>query len=266
MSATNDPARRFAGAAVVTGAASGIGAAVARQLADHGVRVGVLDRDAEGAQRVADEVGGLALVADVADSAAVADGLERADRELGGVRHLVNNAGVGNLKRLQDYTDRDVDLIWRVNVSGTFWGLRAAATMLAANGGGSIVNLASVSGVRPTRGEAPYAAAKAAVVALSQAAALELAPHIRVNCVSPGFVRTPLNEMLAADDAMRGAIEAGTPLARVGTAEEVADLVLFLLSDASSYLTGQNIVLDGGSMLTSSQMDPVLGPLIERFG
>lgn len=256
----------FLGAAVVTGGASGIGAAVVRQLAAAGVRVAVLDRDAEGAAAVADEVGGLALVADVSDSEAVAAALGRADRELGGVRHLVNNAGVGNLKRLEDYTDREVDLIWKVNVAGTFWGLRAAATMLREHGGGSIVNLGSVSGVRPTRGEAPYAAAKAAVVALSQAAALELAPDIRVNCVSPGFVRTPLNEMLATDDTMRAHIEAGTPLGRVGSADEVAELVCFLLSGASSYLTGQNLVLDGGSMLTSSQMDPVLGPLIEKFG
>jgi NAD(P)-dependent dehydrogenase (short-subunit alcohol dehydrogenase family) len=120
--------------------------------------------------------------------------------------------------------------------------------------------------VRPTRGEAPYSAAKAAVVALTQAAALEFAPDIRVNCVSPGFVRTPLNEVLAGDDELRAAIEANTPMARVGTAEEVAELIVFLLSDRAGYLTGQNIVLDGGSMLNSAQMDPVLTPLLRHFG
>lgn len=253
------------GAVVVTGAASGIGEAVARRLAADGVPVGVLDRNAEGAARVADDIGGLALVADVADSAALEAALDRAAEQFGGLRGLVNNAGVGNLKPLEAYTDKEVDLIWRVNVAGTFAGLRAAARLLRP-GGGAVVNVASVSGVRPTRGEAPYSAAKAAVVALTQAAALELAPDVRVNCVSPGFVRTPLNEVIAGDDRLRGTIESGTPLRRVGTADEVAELVVFLLSDRSSYLTGQNIVLDGGSMLNSAQMDPVLGPLLEQFG
>jgi len=254
---------------VVTGGASGIGEAVARRLAADGVMVAVLDRNGDGAHRVADDIGGLALAVDVGDPIALTAAIERASSELGGLRYLVNNAGIGNLKPLAEYTDREVELIWKVNVSGTFTALRAAARLMgegAGIGAGAIVNVASVSGVRPTRGEAPYSAAKAAVVALTQAAALELAPSIRVNCVSPGFIRTPLNEMLAADDAMRSQIESGTPLGRVGRSAEVADLVAFLLSERAGYITGQNVVMDGGSMLTSAQMDPVLGPLLEQFG
>lgn len=258
MSGLEYPGR---GGVVVTGGASGIGAAVCRRLAADGVTVGVLDRDAEGAAAVAAEVGGLALPADVAKSDELEAALGRAAAELGGLRGLVNNAGVGNLKPLTEYTDREVDLIWRVNVAGVFAGIRAAAPHLRPSGG-SIVNVASVSGVRPTRGEAPYSAAKAAVIALTMSAALELGPEIRVNCVSPGFVRTPLNEVIAGDDRLRAAVEAATPLGRVGAPEEVAAVVAVLLSSASSYLSGHNLVVDGGSLLGSAQMDPVLSELL----
>ena len=255
-----------AGGIVVTGGASGIGAAVCRLLAADGVRVGVLDRSAEGAAVVAEEIGGVALVANVADSEAVDSELRRAAEVMGGLRGLVNNAGIGNLKAFESYTDREIDLIFKVNVSGTYYGIRSAAPLLRAAGGGAIVNVASVSGVRPTRGEAPYSAAKAAVISLSAGAALELAPDIRVNCVSPGFMHTPLNDVIASDAGLRASIEAGTPLERVGTADEAAELIAFLLSDRSSYLTGQNLVLDGGSLLNSRQMDEVLTPLLGKFG
>ena len=251
---------------VVTGGASGLGADLCRRLAADRSRVGVLDRDADGARAVADEVGGIALVANVADSEALDEQLRRAADELGGLRWLVNNAGIGNLKPIESYTDREFDLIWKVNVSGAFYGIRSAAPLIRAAGGGAIVNVASASGVRPTRGEAPYSAAKAAVVALSAAAALELAPDIRVNCVSPGFVHTALNDVLASDDAAREVMEAGTPMARIGQPADVSELIAFLLSDRASYLTGQNVVLDGGSMLTSAQMDPVLGPMLDLMG
>ncbi|MGB3410024.1 MAG: SDR family NAD(P)-dependent oxidoreductase [Microthrixaceae bacterium] len=250
------------GGVIVTGGGSGIGRAICERLASDGIRVGVLDRRDDRAGAVADAVGGVALVADVGDSASLGAELERGAAELGGLRGLVNNAGVGNLKPFEDYTDREIDLIVRVNLLGTYFGMRSAAPLIRQAGGGSIVNIASVSAVRPTRGEAPYSAAKAAVIALSQSGALEWAPDIRVNCISPGFIRTPLNEMLAADPQSLDAIEAGTPLARPGTAEEVADLAAFLLSERASYMTGQNLVIDGGSTLTSLQMDSVLGGLL----
>jgi len=255
---------------VVTGGGSGIGAATCRLLALKGAAVGVLDRNADAARAVAEEIGGLALACDVGASDQVDAAIARADAELGGLTGLVNNAGLGNLKPLEDYSDRDVELIWRVNFFGSYACLRAAVPFLRVAAGrrrepSAVVNVASVSGVRPTRGEAPYSAAKAATVALTSSAALEWAPTVRVNCVSPGFIHTPLNDMLVSDEAARSGVEDRTPMGRVGSASETAGLIAFLLSDESSYITGQNVVIDGGTTLTNAQMDPVLGPLLELF-
>ncbi len=161
------------------------------------------------------------------------------------------------------YTPAEVDLLVDVNLKGTFNGVRAAVPLLRAAGGGSIVNMASVSGLRPTRGESPYAAAKAAVIALTKSAALEYGPDaIRVNCVSPGFIRTPLTEFAFSNPAWIGPLEAATPLGRAGTAADVAEPVVFLASDRARYVTGHNLVVDGGSLLPSAQVDHLLRELL----
>jgi NAD(P)-dependent dehydrogenase (short-subunit alcohol dehydrogenase family) len=129
-------------------------------------------------------------------------------------------------------------------------------------GGGSIVNMASVSGMRPTRGEAPYAASKAAVIALTQSAALEYGPTIRVNCVSPGLIDTPLTAPLMGDEKVRAGFHRKTPLGRVGTADDVASVIAFLCSDMAAYVTGVNIPVDGGSLLPSAQVDGVLSAIL----
>jgi NAD(P)-dependent dehydrogenase (short-subunit alcohol dehydrogenase family) len=225
----------FAGRVVlITGGGSGIGAETGRRFAAGGARVAVLDRDAERAAAVAAEIDGLAITADVA------------------------NAGLGRAKGLWDYTDKEWALIVGVNLTGTFNCLRAAIPVMLERGGGTVVNVASLTGVRPTMGEGPYSAAKAGVIALTQSAALEAAPTVRVNCVAPGMIRTPLTKMVTDTPEWLAGAEAGTPLGRVGEAREVADVVTFLASDAASYITGQTIVVDGGSILPSLQSDALL--------
>jgi NAD(P)-dependent dehydrogenase (short-subunit alcohol dehydrogenase family) len=245
--------------AVVTGGASGIGAATCRRFATEGARVAVLDVDAGGAEAVAASVGGVAVVADVADRVALGSAFAKAASGLGGVDTVVNNAGTGNVMALHEYPDDEWDRLLAVNLTGVFNGTRAAVPHLRGAGRtGAIVNVSSLSGLRPTRGEAPYSAAKAGVVALTMSAALEYGPEIRVNCVSPGFIRTPLTELAMADDATRAELDAGTPLGRVGTADEVATTIAFLCSDLATYVTGANLVVDGGSALVNAQVDPML--------
>ncbi len=249
--------------ALVTGGASGIGAATARAMVAEGARVAVVDRNPVGAEAVADEIGGLAVTADVADAEALGGAFSRAADWLGGLTVVFNNAGVGSLKPLHTYTPAEVDLLVDVNFKGTFHGVAAAVPLLRASGGGAIVNMASVSGLRPTRGEAPYSAAKAAVIALTKSAALEYGPDgIRVNCVSPGFIHTQLTGFAFSNPAWIEPIEAATPLGRAGTAEDVADVVVFLASSRARYVTGQNLVVDGGSVLPSSQVDSFLREML----
>ena len=243
--------------ALITGGASGIGAATARRMHAEGAQIAVLDIDGEGAQRVAAEVDGVALTADVSDALACAAAFAAATDALGGLTIVFNNAGMGAARPLHEYSDRAWARLVGVNLAGTFHGIRAAVPLLRESGG-CIVNHASVSGIRPTRFEGPYSAAKAGVISLTMDAALEYAPSIRVNCVSPGLIETPLTAGVLGDAAVRTAVEAATPMARVGTPEDVANVVVFLASPMAAYITGHNIVVDGGSCLPNSQADAIL--------
>jgi NAD(P)-dependent dehydrogenase (short-subunit alcohol dehydrogenase family) len=253
--------------AIVTGGGSGIGAAIARAMTAEGAKVAVLDLSGERAQAVADEIGGVAVAVNVVDADAVEQAVTAAVDALGGLTCLVNNAGIGSLKPMHEYTPKEWDLLVDVNLKGTFNGVRSAVPHLRAAGRAgrpaSIVNIASVSGIRPTRGESPYGAAKAGIIALTMSGALEYGPDgIRVNCVSPGFIRSALTEFAFSVPAYIEAIEAGTPLGRTGTAEDVADVVVFLAGDRARFVTGVNLAVDGGSLLPSAQMDPMLRDLL----
>jgi len=264
----------FAGRrAVVVGGASGIGLATTQRLLAAGAAVGVVDRDSD---RLADlsEVSGPGVhAAELADirqpertAAAVLAALPPAGAGADDRPILVNCAGTGAAKPLHAYTDKEWRRILDVNLSGTFSAVRAMVPVMLDTGGGVVVNVASLTGVRPTRGEAPYSAAKAGVIALTQSIALEYAPTIRANTVSPGMIETPMTELVTSTPEFRAAAEAGTPLGRVGQAGEVADVILFLASDESSYVTGQNLVVDGGSILPSLQSDALLSAISAKFG
>jgi 3-oxoacyl-[acyl-carrier protein] reductase/meso-butanediol dehydrogenase/(S,S)-butanediol dehydrogenase/diacetyl reductase len=234
--------------AIVTGGRSGIGAAITARLTSLGARVAVLDRKA----------GEGVIECDVGASASVDEAVAKAVDELGGLTDLICNAGMGMNKPLHSYTDKEWALVLGVNLTGTFHCMRAAVPVMLAEGGGSIVTIASANGIRPLPGEAPYSAAKAGLINLTMTAAVEYAPAIRANCVSPGLIDTPLTAMVTGNPDWVAAAEAGTPLGRVGGADEVAGLVAFLCSDAAGYITGQNLVIDGGAGLPSLQADSLL--------
>ena len=251
--------------AIVTGGGAGIGAATARLLAARGATVAVLDRAADAARRVADEISGHAIEVDVSDPAATTAAVESAAAAMGGLTDVVANAGFGINKPMHRYRDEEWRLVVGVNLDGTFHTLRAAIPILLEGGGGSIVTVASLNASRPLQGEAPYSAAKAGVVNLTKTVALEYAPTIRANCVSPGMIATALTSMITDDAAFTAVAASGTPLARIGSAEEVADVIAFLCSDAARYITGQDLVVDGGASLPNLQADHIVRAVRDRY-
>jgi len=250
---------------IVTGGASGIGEAICRRFAAEGAKVAVLDRALDGARAVAATVDGVAIECDVMSSTEVDAAVAAAWEQLGGITDLVNNAGIGMNKPLHRYKDDEWALVVGVNLTGTFHCMRAVIPRLVESGGGSIVNNASFNAVRPLSGEAPYSAAKAAVVNLTMTAALEYAPKVRVNCVSPGLIATPLTALVTTNDEWRAAAESSTPLQRIGSADDVASVVAFLCSDGAAYVTGQNIVIDGGSGLPNAQAETLIKTIMSSL-
>ncbi|MGY1439220.1 SDR family NAD(P)-dependent oxidoreductase [Streptomyces reniochalinae] len=244
--------RAFEGrAALVTGAASGIGLAVARRLGQAGASVVVADYDEDGAQVAAGELetsGTRAepFVVDVTDPGSVRDAVRFTTETFGSLDLAVNNAGVGGPSMpTGEYEITAWDRVIATNLSGVFYGLRHQLPVMAAAGRGAIVNMASILGTNGFAGSPAYVAAKHGVVGLTKTAALEYADKgVRINAIGPGFIDTPL--LRETDNPVRERLISLHPQGRLGTAEEVAEVTAFLLSDRASFVQGSYHLVDGG--------------------
>jgi glucose 1-dehydrogenase len=245
--------------AIVTGGASGIGAAITRALARAGARV-VIDYvvDPPAAEALAQEIvvaGGQAVSvkADVSKAAELQVLVDAAVAHFGRLDIMVNNAGVETRSSVLDTTEEQYDRVLAINLKGAFFGTQVAARqMLKQGGGGRIINISSVHEDWPMPGNTPYCLAKGGMRMLTRTAGVELAPHgIGVVGVGPGAVETPMNHATMNDSALRAKLTAAIPLGRMATPEEIARVVMFLAGDGASYLTATTVFADGGIMQAS---------------
>ena len=246
-------------AAIVTGGAMGIGYAIAARLAEAGAKVLVADKDATAAEAAAAKIGGdaIAIAADVSDEAAVKEMLAKAIETFGGVDIFVNNAGIYPTKMVLDSSKEDFEKVIHVNLMGAFLCAREAAKQMIAQGnGGKIINITSIDALHPSSaGLAFYDASKHGLWGFTKNLALELAPHnITVNAIAPGGVLTPgTGEGKPMDPTLAKITEsflAKIPMHRMADADEIGKVALFLASDMASYMTGSQVVVDGGTLLS----------------
>jgi NAD(P)-dependent dehydrogenase (short-subunit alcohol dehydrogenase family) len=236
--------------AVITGAASGIGRAIADALVEQGAAVVYADLDGAAAAQAAGD-GATGAQVDVSDGTSVASLFDRLRERHGGVDIVVNVAGVQRAGAVVDLDESDWDLQMSVNAKGCFLMAKHAIPLMEGRAGATIVNIASIAGVRGYPGVTGYSASKGAIIAFGRGLAREVAPlGIRVMTLSPGWVDTPFNDPVTAEmggrPELESSIAATVPMGRQSTPPEIAKAALFLVSDAASYMTGSNLLVDGG--------------------
>jgi 3-oxoacyl-[acyl-carrier protein] reductase len=237
--------------AIVTGAGSGMGEAIAHTYAREGARVAVLDVNEQAANKVAGAIGdaALAVACDVTNKADIARAVEMTEKKFGVTDILVNNAGVAHVnKPLMEIDEREYDRVFDVNVKGLFMFIQAVVPAMRQKGGGVIVNIGSTAGLRPRPGLSAYNATKGAVHNLTKTLAVELAPDkIRVCAIAPVATDTPLlPTFLGPAPGQREKFIATVPLGRLATSQDIADAALFLASAEAKFLTGNIMEVDGG--------------------
>ena len=231
--------------AIVTGGGRGIGRSISMTLGNAGARVIVnYNSSAEAAAEVAEAIGGQAVQADISTPEGCQTLVDAAEA-MGGLDIVVNNAGITRDGLLPRMRDEDWSAVLETNLGGTFRMCRAASMLMMRQRRGSIINITSVSGVRGNAGQTNYSASKAAIAGMTRSLAKELARrNIRVNCLAPGFVETDMVKVM--DPRIIAAAKKAIPMRRLARPEEIAAVVCFLASDLSSYVTGQEWVVDGG--------------------
>ena len=240
--------------AIVTGAARGIGRAVAQRFADEGAYVVLSDIDVEAGDRARAEIvagGGFAhfVEADVGDAFAAGCLVDAALEWAGRLDVLVNNAAIIKSADFLQLTEADFDAVLRVNLKGAFLVGQAAARAMVARGGGAIVNMSSINARVAIPTQTPYNVAKGGLDQLTRVMALALADKgVRVNAIAPGSIMTEMLQTVMTDDAMRRTILSRTPMGRCGDPDEIAKVAVFLACDDSSYMTGEVVTVDGGRM------------------
>lgn len=244
--------------AVITGAGGGIGRVLCKAFADAGARVALLDRDVERVADFACELGGGAFPVrcDLTAQEDVTAAAERVEAE-GGADILVNNAAILRPGPLAAVSVQEWSAMLEVNLTGYLTAAQAFGHGMLERGRGAIVHIASIAGSQPQPASGAYSVSKAGAVMLSRQLAYEWGPRgVRSNCVSPGLVRTPMSEAFYADEAVRERREAMVPLRRIATPKDMADVALFLASPRAGYVTGQDIVVDGGLSQTLMGLVP----------
>jgi NAD(P)-dependent dehydrogenase (short-subunit alcohol dehydrogenase family) len=241
--------------ALVTGASSGLGVQFAKALADNGAAVALVARRADRLKSLKDEIEGkggraVAIEADVTDHAAIARAFDAAEKAFGTVTILVNNAGIAHGGRAVEMPPEEWRKVLSTNLDAVFfWAQEAARRLLAAKKQGAIVNIASVLGLAVSKGAVAYAAAKAGVVQVTKALAVELAfKGVRVNAIAPGWFVTEMNDDYLSSEA-GAAIKREIPMGRFGNSGDLDGALLLLVSDAGSYITGATVVVDGGQVV-----------------
>jgi meso-butanediol dehydrogenase/(S,S)-butanediol dehydrogenase/diacetyl reductase len=245
--------------ALITGGTSGIGAATARQFVASGAKVVVVGTNKERGEALAKEYNSMGnnllfLPVDVTNASALEDACNKTVEEFGLLSIMMNNAGCGSLGETPDIPFEEWQAVIELNLNAVFYGCRAAIGHIKRAGGGCIINTASISGTRADYGFSAYNSAKAGVINYTRTLALDHGKdNIRANAICPGLINTPLTEMVQGIDPLLEAWNKAIPIGRIGRAEEVANLACFLASPMASYITGAEMLIDGGLGISNGQ-------------